>query len=91
MTAESVAIEGRPSGVCIAAIEDDGGYEAPSDERDANAEFIVRACNAHDDLVAALEAIADQDLTYLNGMVTEGKISMSSIFNARAALAKARS
>lgn len=26
---------------------------------EANAAFIVRACNAHDDLVAALEAVAE--------------------------------
>jgi hypothetical protein len=33
-------------------------YEAPEDDvSDANAAFIVRACNAHDDLVAALEAV----------------------------------
>jgi hypothetical protein len=29
--------------------------EAQYEEAEANAEFIVRACNAHDDLVAALE------------------------------------
>lgn len=32
----------------------------PQDE--ANAAFIVRACNVHDELVAALNAIADADL-----------------------------
>ena len=29
--------------ICIAAIEDDGGYEAPYDEREANAALIARA------------------------------------------------
>lgn len=29
----------------------------------ANAEFIVRACNAHDDLLAALKAITETYLT----------------------------
>jgi hypothetical protein len=31
--------------------------DVPAEEAIANAAFIVRACNAHDDLVAALEAI----------------------------------
>ena len=42
--------------VCIAVIEDDGGYEAP--ERDENGPFIVKAANHHDNLVALLEEIA---------------------------------
>jgi hypothetical protein len=42
--------------VCIAVLEDDGGYEAPALERKANADFIVLACNSYDDLLAACMA-----------------------------------
>lgn len=34
------------------------GYIASRKENEANAEFIVRACNAHDDLVKALQVFA---------------------------------
>lgn len=36
-----------------------GVLECSLEESAANAAFIVRACNAHDDLVAALEAVAE--------------------------------
>lgn len=36
----------------------DFGYGKPEDQ--ANAEFIVRACNAHDDLLAALKAMLSE-------------------------------
>lgn len=39
----------------VASIPNLGGY----DERAANAEFIVRACNAHDDLLAAMQEAID--------------------------------
>lgn len=53
--------------------------------REGNAEFIVRACNAHDDLVAALEAMVktwDAYLTRPTGYPAYNK--------AVAALAKAK-
>jgi hypothetical protein len=40
--------------ICIANIECDGGYEAQGEQRDANAKFILKACNSHEKLVAAL-------------------------------------
>lgn len=43
--------------ICIAVIEDDGGYEAGIEERAANAEFIVLACNSHDTLVYACKSL----------------------------------
>lgn len=39
VSGESIVTEGH----CIAVIEDDGGYEAPSDERKANASLIAAA------------------------------------------------
>ena len=39
--------------ICIAVIEDDGGYEAPADQRLANARLIAAA----PELLEALEAI----------------------------------
>ena len=40
------------------------GEKQPGAEAIANAEFIVRACNAHDDLVAALEAVVTDGECY---------------------------
>jgi hypothetical protein len=37
-----------------------------SKEREANAAFIVRACNAHDDLVAALRGLVNADVDRLS-------------------------
>ena len=39
--------------------DDFGYFAAPSDERMANAEFIVRACNSHTALLAAAKAVQD--------------------------------
>lgn len=43
--------------ICIAVIETDGGYEAPGDEQEANAELIVLAVNSHAALVDALQTL----------------------------------
>lgn len=40
-------------------------------ERHANAAFIVRACNAHDDLVAVLEYAKERIASYVGLPVTE--------------------
>lgn len=40
-------------GTCIAVIEDDGGYEAPPEQREANARLIAAA----PDLLAALKTL----------------------------------
>ena len=61
----------------------------------ANAAFIVRACNAHDDLVAALERIlrsfeADAEQVPFVSIATCWATNSQAIAQARAALAKAR-
>jgi len=61
-----------------------GGFTTEAEEY-ANAEFIVRACNAHDELVAALEGILYNFLRETD--VSDCKLE---IFNAKAALAKAK-
>lgn len=48
----------------------DGIYGRNISEADANADFIVKACNAHDDLVAVLEKITDE-MTRLNTVMKE--------------------
>jgi hypothetical protein len=55
-------------------------------EIEANADFIVRAVNAHDDLVAALEAVID----YEDVMLPAGSYGEEVHNKARAALAKAK-
>lgn len=56
----TLAIYGRSNKTPISVFHDEGG-EFPEyfdkKRKDANAEFIVRACNVHDDLVAALEGV----------------------------------
>lgn len=43
--------------LCIAVIEDDGGYEAPFDEREANAARLAHCWNTHDKMREALERL----------------------------------
>jgi hypothetical protein len=46
--------------ICLVQDEcDEDGMRAWDEQGQKNAAFIVRACNAHDDLVAALRAIRD--------------------------------
>lgn len=69
-------------GEAIAKIED-------RDVRRANAAFIVRACNAYDELVAALREY-DDAFTEANFSVQSDRMRMrKAIIQARAALAKA--
>lgn len=60
-------------------------------QAEANAEFIVQACNAHDDLVAALEDMLQREInSLLDFNSTEEEIEeMPHIKASRAALAKA--
>ncbi len=55
-------------------------------EKEANAAFIVRACNAHDELVRALETAE----TYFNEYAAETPASAHTLHHVRAALAKAK-
>ena len=62
------------------------------DEQKANAAFIVRACNAHDDLVAALRELADDHGRLCQRVgLSENETRDSAVLNhkAHAALAKA--
>ena len=67
------------------------GEESWLEDR-ANASFIVRACNAHEDLVAALlDARVDLELARMNQKDDEIRESLKdTILKVRAALAKAR-
>lgn len=69
----------------VAATYANKGYGIEIDEAQSNAAFIVRACNAHDELVAALRACVEEMSAY--EYADEG-ISGELIRNARAALAK---
>lgn len=56
--------------------------------KNANAEFMIRAVNSHDDLVAALEELTDAYLQlHASGVSVTNR---SAYFRARNALAKAR-
>jgi len=73
-------------------IRDEGGrriavvvtdYPMMTCRMEANAHFIVRACNCHDELLEALEdLVSDWEIT--------GELELSVLSNARAAIAKAR-
>lgn len=86
VSVERWAIDGPPQGlagrwwVCTAESDE------PTDE--ANAEFIVRACNSHDDLLAALkELLEDPDYQIAIGGNPRAVDAM--LARARAAIAKA--
>ncbi len=84
------------------AVLSDGGWVVASIENGipgesleteaANAAYIVRACNAHEDLLAALEAMVDcQDEAGLLEHDLDGhEESICALCMARAAIAKAR-
>lgn len=58
-----------------------------SERNEANAAFIVQACNAHDALVAALRDVLSQYLLFVN--VNSDEIASAVVAQARAALALA--
>jgi len=74
-------------GVAVICVNRYMGEKGPSAEESANAAFIVRACNAHDELVAAL-TLAKYVLATLSldDDCTEGQ--PEALAAARAALAK---
>ena len=59
--ADYIAIEAvtKEDFECIAIIELDEHGAKPTPEQEANAEFMVRACNSHTDMLEALEGIRD--------------------------------
>jgi hypothetical protein len=99
-TPYSFSIGVRGDRYCIQATDDasafDVAYTAPMNEsgknrlthEKANAAFIVRACNAHAELVAALEQLADAVEADLEGD-SAGNTDLF-LLSARAALARAK-
>lgn len=67
-----------------------GDYDADTDwpRMEANAAFIVRAVNAHDELVDMLGALCNIALGYIDGEMGFGALE-NSVHEARAVLAKA--
>jgi hypothetical protein len=64
--------------------------EMPDGERLENAEFICRAVNCHDELLAALEAIEKHAALWLNFSAShDGLKNCDALAKARAAIAKA--
>lgn len=53
----TVYIEARIGGGILQEVAACGPTEAGSEQQDANAAFIVRACNSHEQLVAALRGL----------------------------------
>ena len=71
--------------------------EMRTEENEANAEFIVRACNAHDEFVQAAEHAVDLIEAWMNGILAKSGITWESeddhppaLKELRAAIAKAR-
>jgi hypothetical protein len=59
-SASQICAKGRKDPVCIVVQADPRGYGSGDAELDANVDFIVRACNAHNDLIAMLSEAAIQ-------------------------------
>jgi hypothetical protein len=76
-------IEGK-NGEYIAEVESEGGRE----EQFANAAFIVRACNAHDALVEALQEL-QSNCRGINEVLSEGGDINQAIFIASRTIVKA--
>ena len=55
----------------------------------SDAEFIVRACNAHDDLLAALQSLTDRARGLNQSASADGLINCNALAQARAAIQKA--
>ena len=65
-----------------------GGSKFTPDGVEANAAFIVRACNSHYELVAALEALMPERIGYGQSMSVD--MYLNAVAKARATLAKAK-
>lgn len=72
--------------VCVAVIEDRGGYQAPPEQRRANANLIVAA----PDLLAALENIVPRFHKCCVAMGSDVEFVDEAVKDARAAIAKAK-
>lgn len=55
-----------------------------------DAEFIVRACNAHDELVSALDSLANEYEALMNRVSSTYMWNIKPLYNARALVTKAR-
>ncbi len=74
-------------GVCDICLHYKLGEELPGKEAVANAEFIVKACNAHDELLEALEEAIDHSF-YIEGLLTDQQHDL--VERLEAAIAKAK-
>lgn len=66
-----------------------GAFWRDDEEAKANAEFVVRACNSHYELLEALEQVIDHCVRYFN-LGDVGGDEAEILDNAKAAIAKAR-
>jgi hypothetical protein len=71
----------------VATIDRIYNGERDKDAEKATAEFIVRACNAHDDLVRALQSVVEN---WTAQCERNGHLAPQWVKDARAALAKAQ-
>lgn len=87
LTGSPFVCEGANTPHCLTIAMVSGGrnYE----EMQANAQFIVRACNSHFGLLAALEGLMDH-IEQLNRGHAPSLLSPDRLDKARAAIAKAR-
>lgn len=57
--------------ICVADCED-LAKDMPDEEAEANAKFIVLACNSHDALLKSCKNLVEQFRTYQNGWMGQG-------------------
>lgn len=74
---------------CIAVIEDDGGYEAPPDQREANARLIAAAPDLLSALRDNLEAIEIHFNCEAEKFPSDSQHVVNGLAQIRAAIAKA--
>ena len=95
---EAPDVTHKTTNICVA----DCSWVELLEEAEANAEFIVRACNTHDELLAALEDVTYDLEAYVNAQYLEnGKVyhpamqsrydrDIEPVLNAKVVIAKAR-
>lgn len=75
---------------CIANIETDGGYEAPSEEREANASLITAAPDLLAALVDNFEAIETHFTNEAEKFPSDSQHVVKGLVQIRAAISKAK-
>jgi len=79
-----------PTGRVIARLQDFTTFREDVEEAEANAAFIVRACNAHEELVKALETLLERANGLDQSATHDGLSNCNAITKARIAIAKAK-